>query len=210
MSREDLREVGKHRKTFEDARVELLREFRAGLLAQEVRSADVADEEEVAGEREPGNLAAPGLVVEKPGDVLWRVAGRVDCLESQAADAKHRAVDPAFVGVGWRPFLSAERRGVNEEFSRGTGLELGRAADEVRVDVRLQHVANAETLASRDLQELADVSGRIDDDGLPGSLIRDEIGVDREAGHEALMEEHVHLESLFAVAPQAVNRRCCA
>ena len=114
--------------------VERARHRLDGVLAVgvEVRAAGVADEQGVAGEHEPGLLAA-GVVGDDVGVVRGRVAGRGQRLQLGVAEAHDLA-------VGQRVVVELDA-GALGQVGRGARArdELGQARDVVGLHVRLEH-----------------------------------------------------------------------
>ena len=104
----------------------------AGCLVQQVRAAQVAGEDEVAGEQVAG-LVAERAVGDQEGQVLGGVARGVDGLDADVADGDLVAVVEAFAVEFVLPVRSALAGDV--DFRAGGGGEFAGAGEVVGVDV---------------------------------------------------------------------------
>ncbi len=140
---------------------------------QQIRPPHVADEDEVAREGPHGPVGASG-VGDDEGEVLRCVAGRRDHVDAHVAHHERVAVPHEdgvnalrAVVVGREPVLPVGVPLVREVEGgpRPVG-ELARAGHEVRVDVRLRHVRDAEPLVGRRAHVLLHVAVGVHHQGL--------------------------------------------
>ena len=117
--------------------------------------------------RSSGSSARAG-VGDRVGDVLRRVARRLENGEPQLANVERLAVAD-------RPVLVGELRTRPDDVRRaGQGGELAPARDVVVVEVRLDDVADPKVVLARRIEIDVDVAPRIDDRGEPRRLIGDQ------------------------------------
>ncbi|MDX6507943.1 MAG: hypothetical protein QOG06_2587 [Gaiellaceae bacterium] len=173
MSRVDLGLLGETRQPLE--RVEEI----LGALARldrEVGSRRVADQQRVAGEQ---------VTLDEEAAVLGPVAGGVQDADRDRAEAQLVAVGERLVGelrLGQR--VDGDGKVVLER-------EPAVAGDVVGVRVRLEN-ANDAYAAALGLRELGlDCVGGIDDHGLAGCLVADQVGRTAEVVVHELAKEHV-------------------
>ena len=190
MGREELEEVWEIGDPLEDAAVEFAGEPPPGFRPQQVRPTDVANEEEIASEQDPGRILAPRPVEQRKAHVLRRVSRRAQRLEAQASEADLVTLTDHGVGVGWRPFGAAEPRAVDARLVRQPSLELHSAADEVGVNMGLEDVGDAQALLPCQTHVRLDIAGGVDDGAPARGFVADHVGVDSKARDEATVQEH--------------------
>ena len=150
---------------------------------REVGPRGVADEEGVAGEREP-RLVGARVVDDEEDRVLGPVPRRVPREELDVADA-----DPAPVLERLVRVLGA-RQAMDVHGDAALQRERAVAGHVVRVRVRLEDGDEAGAVALEHLVELADVERRVDHDGLAGGLAADHVGRAAEVAMDELLEDH--------------------
>ena len=136
--------------------------------AQEIGAAHVADEHGVAGEHAVGHGVVRSLAHDD-ADRLGRVPGRRQHLERDVPEPQLLAVAKGLdreVDVG---ALAVRDRGA------GLGCELQMPAQEVGVDVRLDHPLDAQAVGVGVVEVDLDVAPRIDDHGPARVLVADEV-----------------------------------
>ena len=150
-------------------------------LHRQIGTSEVADEERVAGDREPGFVAAAG-VRDQEGHVLRAMARRGERRDPHVPEGDDVAVGERVVGV------------LDSRFGRHVDRGAGRldqpsmAGDMVGVVVGLEDVANREAVLLGQLEVVGDVPLRIDHRRL--SVRRHDIGGAAEIVVEHLAEEH--------------------
>ncbi len=149
----------------------------------EVGPRSVADEERVAGEDDP-RVCSARPVSHCEAAVLGPMAGRVDAAKDDVAEndlvvVLHRVV--RVLGCGCR--MDAHRNSVLECESPVT-------REMISVRVRLDCANDADLATLGLLEVLLDREGRIDDDGLAGARIADEIRRTPERVVDELREDH--------------------
>ena len=135
------------------------------LRPEQVRPADRPDEQRAAGEQEQ-RLVGPRPVGDRVGDVLRRVARRLENGEPQLAHVERLAVAD-------RPVLVSELRTRSDHVRRaGQRGEVPPARDVVVVEVRLDDVTDSKVVLAGRIEIDVDVAPRIDDRGKPRSTRR--------------------------------------
>ncbi len=168
MARPDLQEVGKLAEALERAeelpRAELHGAGHVRGALEQVGAAHVAHEEEVAGQR-AHRLIGARHVGDQKGEMFRRMSWRVHDGDLHLPHPEGRALaqqrSTRLRRVGVAPVGSPHAG----EMEAGTGAvrQLPRAGHEIRVDVRLGHVGDAESLRVGNLKVLIDVPVGIDD-----------------------------------------------
>ena len=133
-------------RVFKNACVKLRRKLLPRFFSEKVWPANISDEEEISRENKPRSLCASTAIKERPRNVLWRVAWSVECSQKNCSKLDFVPVRDDAVGVGWCPRLSTHARGVNSYVVTQPVLELCRATDEIRMDMRFENVADSENL----------------------------------------------------------------
>ena len=159
----------------------------AGGLVEQIGAADVAHEDEVAGQEEAGLLGG-GAVGDEERQVLGGVAWRVDRLRAHVAHGHDVAVAERLVVEGVGPLGAALGREVQAR-ARPVG-ELASAGLEVGVDVGLGHVRDPQAVARGEGDEGLDVATRVDHERLAGGLATDEVARLREVLVVDVLEQH--------------------
>jgi hypothetical protein len=147
----------------------------------EVRPADRADEERVAGEQQP-RLVATAAIDHGEREVLGAVAGRRDRADQNVAELELGTVVEPIVFV----LRLCSARDV-----QGRACRLGEApvaGDVVGVVVRLEHVHDPEVVLVGEVEVVLDLPLRVDDGRLPA--VGDHVGRAREVLVQHLAEEH--------------------
>jgi hypothetical protein len=151
--------------------------FNAGYTGsgfKEVGAADVADEEEVAGDEGDGLVGTAAFVGDEVGEVFGGVAWGVDGAEEDVADAEGIAVvEDGGVGAAFGPAggpVGGAFTG-EVEVDLGVGGELLGAADEVGMDVGFGDGGDLEVVVAGEGEVLLDVAFGIDNDGLAGGFL---------------------------------------
>ena len=178
VARPDLGEVAER----EQALDRLVQAARAFLLVdREVGPGDVADEERVARDHEPG-LVAPARVCDEVGGVLRAMPGRRERGHRDVADRDLVAVAERLV----REVDAGRRRHVD----RGAGClrEPPLAGDVVGMVVRLEDVRDREAVLLGQAKIVLDVPFRVDDGGL--AAVGDDVGGAAQIVVQHLSEEH--------------------
>lgn len=177
MRGEELNVVGQRQQLSSQALVELPGDVKAGVdpaggLVEQIRSPQIADEDEVAGEHEPGLLRCGG-VGQQEGEMFGGMPRSVHHPQHQLADGDGVTVSQAFALVAVLPVSSAFT-GQMGSGAGGIGQFSG-AGEEIGVNVRLGDVGDAHPLGFGQLQVGADVPTGVDDDGVAGGLTADEV-----------------------------------
>ena len=159
----------------------------AGGLVEQVRAADVADEDEVAGQEEAGRLGGRA-VGHQERQVLGGVARGVDRLDAQVADRDDVVVVERLVVEAVATSRAAF--GGQVEARAGARGELARAGLEVGVDVRLGDVGDAQPVARGERDEALDVAARVDHDRFAGRLAADQVARLGEVLVVDVLEQH--------------------
>ena len=152
-------------------------------LDREVWPCGVAHEERVAREDDP-RIVAPGAIAHREAAVLRPMTRRVDAAKKNVAELDLRAVGHRVVrvlGVGSR--MDAHRDAVLEREPPVPGEVVG-------VRVRLDRADDAHVAFLGFFEVLLDREGRIDDDGVTGTGIADEVGGAAERVVDELREDH--------------------
>ncbi len=152
-------------------------------LDREVGPRGISDEERVAREDDPRIVAARSIA-DREAAVLRPVARRVDAAKNDVAERDLRAVGHRVVrvlGVGCR--MDAHRDAVLEREPPVPGEVVG-------VRVRLDRADDADVALRGFVEVLLDREGRIDDDGVTGTGIADEVGGAAERVVDELREDH--------------------
>ncbi len=180
VTREDLDAVGELEQAVERV-VEPLGAL--GCTDGEVGPGGVADEERVAGQHEPGLIAARG-VDDGQAAVLGPVAGRVDHAQGDGADLDRVAVDHRIVRVvdlGRR--VDADRNAVLEREAAVPG-------DVVGVRVRLDRSHDPEPAPLGLGEQRLDRKRRVDEHGDAGFFVSHEVTRAAEIAVQELVEDH--------------------
>jgi hypothetical protein len=152
-------------------------------LDREIRPRRIPDEERVAGEHEPRFWRA-GRVQHSDAAVLRAVARGMDAAQYDLTERDLVPVLERIVRVlGAGSVMDADRDSVLEGETPVAREMIG-----VRVGLDRPHESNFAAL--RLLQVLLDRVGRIDDDGLTGALVADEVGGTAERIVDELREDH--------------------
>src|SRR5438105_11815689 len=139
------------------------------ITGEKVRPADVADEQRVTGEHTMWDAIA-SMLVDDEADRLRRMTGCRANLQLHLAETNALAVPQMPDGE-----LRLRRLAVPDGRARSFGqLEVTR--DEVRMDVRLDHPLDSQTMLLCICEIDGDVALRINDDRAPGGLVGDEVG----------------------------------
>ena len=138
---------------------------------QQVRAADVADEEGVAGEHPP--RFGVGVLVDHDGDRLGGVAGGRPGLERHLPEREVLAVRQGLDGE-LRPGSLA----VADDGSGGGG-DFEVAGEEIGVEVRFDDPLDVQACGLGVGQVLRDVALWVDDDGPAGRLVANEVAEQR-------------------------------
>ena len=152
-------------------------------LDREVGPRGISDEERVAREDDPRIVTARSIA-HREAAVLRPVTRRVDAARKNVAERDLRAVGHRVVrvlGVGCR--MDAHRDAVLEREPPVPGEVVG-------VRVRLDRADDADVALRGLLEVLLDREGRIDDDGVTGTGIADEVGGAAERVVDELREDH--------------------
>ena len=193
MARPDLQPVLVLRKRLQALpqrpRPHLHRPLDVGGAFEQVGTADVADEHEVAGDG--GNRqVGGGAVGDQERQVLGRVAGRVQHVDADVANLQVIAVvqEAAFRREGVLPVGIA----FVGEIQRAAGLvrELARARHVVGVDVGFGDVRDPQAFVRGGLDVLVDVAVGVDDNGLAVGLAADQVAGLRNRRFEEALDEH--------------------
>ena len=152
-------------------------------LDREVWPSGVAHEERVAREDDP-RIVAPGAIAHREAAVLRPMTRRVNAAKENVAERDLRAVGHRVVrvlGVGSR--MDAHRDALLEREPPVPGEVVG-------VRVRLDRADDAHVALLGFFEVLLDREGRIDDDGVTGTGIADEVGGAAERVVDELREDH--------------------
>ena len=149
---------------------------------EKVGAADVPDEEGVAREHAARRVVV-SVLVDEDADRLRGVTGGLHDLERHAAEADALA-------VAQRADLELGLGGAVADPGARLAGELEVAGEEVGVEVRVDDPDDRQTARRRVVEVLRDVTARVDDDGLSGRLVADEVGRLREAVEVVLAEVH--------------------
>lgn len=185
MAGEDPGVVRQREELVVDAGVETAREVlgSGSLGGQQIRTADVADEERVACEDAVGNRVA-GVFVHDDADRLGRVTGCREHLERDVTERYPLTVaEAAELEVGVGDLAVAD-------LGTGRACQLEVTREEVGVEVGLDHELDRETALGGRAEVLAHVTAGVDDDGTPGRLVGDQIRRLAQAVQVVLGEEH--------------------
>ena len=156
------------------------------LVDREIGPGDIADEERVARDDEPG-LRATALVRDQVGGVLGPVARRRERGDRDLPD-------PHRVPVGQRLVREVDARRGGDVDGRARRLrQPALAGDVVCVVVRLQHVRDREAVLLGEPEVVLDVPLRVDHDRL--APVRDDVGSAAEVLVQHLAEEHCRADS---------------
>ena len=154
-------------------------------LDREVGARDVADEQRVAAQHR-GRLAAEVAVAQHEGGVLGPVAGGVDGLDLNRAEAQDPAVVEGLVRVlGVGEPIDVDRR------PGGTG-EATVTGDVVGVVVGLEHVLDSNPVQAGKVEVWLDVPLRVDDRGDPLAHVADQVRGATEILVNHLPKQHCH------------------
>ncbi len=124
-----------HQELLEERIMEIAGKAPGLFLAEQIRAADRADKQRVAAE-DPGRLV---LLIHQDREVFRRVPGRVHELDRDVADAQPLTMRRFVVRI---PKM---RSGSGDGLGADSG-QLAGSAGEVRVDVRLEGVGDAQAL----------------------------------------------------------------
>ena len=195
MRRPDLQPVGPFRE-LPDLRVERPRAglhgaFHVRRALEQVRPADVADEDEVprgGGDR----LGRMRLIRHEKRQMLGRMARRVHHVERHVADLDPIAMlHQRRLLIAGKPVLPARVALVGEKQRRaGFRPQFAAARQKVGVNVRLSYVRHPRVLSARRVDVLIDVAIRIDDDRFTGDAATDQIAGLGEFRLEEPLDEH--------------------
>jgi len=149
----------------------------------EIGSADIADEEGVAGEDGVRFVGIGVAVEDEDGDGFGRVAGGFEDLESDLAEVEAVAV------AEWGERVLGFGGGTEADSGADAVAELEMAGDEIGVQVGEEDVLDGEVVLGGEGEVLVDVALGINDDGGGGGFVADEIGRVGETGEVELMED---------------------
>ena len=184
-----LDEVGERRQLGRDAVVELAGQRALDVVADQVGAAERTDEEEVARQQHLRHLGRARQVVDEKGQVLGRVAGRVQRLDAGLAQRERVAFVHRRVRERGLVELALVVRGDVDVGAGGLGQRLG-AGGEIGVDVRLEDADDPKVSGMGEVEVDVDVATRIDDDHLALALATDSVGIVRKAFVFEAFEEH--------------------
>ena len=163
------------------------------LLDRQVRPGDVVDEQGVAGEHRP-RLLATATIDQGEGGVLGPVARCVQGSDQKLADLELEAVvDRLVLVVGLGVAMDVDRR-------PGCRGQPAVAGDVVGVVVSLEDVLDRDPGVAGQLEVLVDLEARIDDRGLAGLLVADEIRGTTEIVVGDLAEDHEGTASASSIS----------
>ena len=173
---------------------------------EEVGTAEIADEDEVARYHAHGFGGAAPAVGDHEADVLGSVAGSVhrpdiDPAYDEAVPVAQQGDPVAVLRPLVLPVRSALRRKVG-----AAPVALGEfkaSREEIGVNVGFRHGRDPESLSSCDRHVAVDVALRVDDDRLARALAPYEVGVLCQLVVDDLSEEHVFPNG--PAAPSVVN-----
>ena len=149
-----------------------------------VRTADVADEQRIAGQHGVGGGGAAIEIEDENRDRFGGMARRLECLEAHASQLHTIAVSER------RERELRLRRPAKIDRRADAIAQLQVTGDEVRVKVREKDVLYLETVRVGERQILIDVALRIDDRRSARQFVANQIGRVREAIQIELMEDH--------------------
>ena len=171
----------------------------AGGFLKQVGSADIADENEIAGERAYVFVAA-GEIADEESQMLWRVSRSVRDSHANGANVNLGSVMESVATLERFPRvaeLAALARQV--QLRAGSLGELASPGKEVCVDVSFRHVRDAQAIGACRTRVYAYIGIRIDEDRLAGRLTRDQI---------ACLCKIVVVKTLEEHAPGRFRKRC--
>jgi hypothetical protein len=150
---------------------------------EQVWPSDIPDEQSVAGEHPVGDLVV-AVLEDEHADRFRSVPGGVHDLQRHLPET-----DPLTVG---EPPDLVLGRSLAAEADPGAGLagQLEVPADEVGVEVGVDHADDAQSSRLGVVEVLLDVSAGVDHDGLPGGGITDQVGGLGQAVEVVLGEVH--------------------
>ena len=155
-----------------DAGVLVVRRVAAGGLVEQVRSAEVTTEHEVAGERVAG-LVGERAVGDEEHEVLGRVAGGVHGLELDVAELDGVAVAEPLALEAIAPVVAALVGEVDG--GAGRGGQLAGAGQVVGVDVGLGDLDDGHAVLVGHVEIGPQVAAGVHDDRLAAALAADEV-----------------------------------
>ena len=151
--------------------------------SDQVRTADVADEQRVTGQHAVRNVVV-GMFIHHEADRLRRMSRGCQDLDR---DLTQRQSLPVSKEVDRKPELGTD---AIRDDRAGVRSELEMAADEVGVHVRLDNSLDRQALGRRLVEVHADIAPRIDDHGAAGRLVTDQVGGMRQTAEVVLSEDH--------------------
>ena len=166
--------------------VEIPREI-TGIMTdrrEQVGPTDITDEQGVAGEHAEG-LALRAVGTDDHADRFGGVPGGLEDLEVDGAEGDVITVRARLDG---ETHPTSSGLSVDDVGSSGIG-QLEMARQEIGVEVRLDHLGDAQTVRLGIAEVLGDVALRIDHDRLTGLGVADEIARVRQAVQVVLGEE---------------------
>ncbi len=152
-------------------------------LDRQVGPRSVADEQRVPGQQEPRLLGACP-VGDRETAVLGPVPRRVNHVQPHAADVDRLPVGERFEGY------AGSREGVDRDGHAVLEREAPVSGDVVRVRVGLQDADDPHVAPRRLLEVLLDRVCGVDDDGIAGFLVADQVGRAAEIVVDELREQH--------------------
>ena len=162
---------------------------------QQIRTSEITDEDEITG-HDTDRLVGPSAEVRyQETHVLGRVSRRMECLDPNLTDREDIVVleELDVVVTGLDPIVLPIRVSLigQEEFHAMSVTELAGPREKIGVDVRFSHAHDSEILLRGDLHVAIDVPLGVDNEGLPGLLTADEVGVLGKRRVEDLAKKHV-------------------
>ena len=170
----------------------LVENFRTG----QVRPADVADEEHVAGQKHARRGRAHE-VADQQRDGIGRMPGGEEHFHARRAGFENLAFDQGFVGVGHAGV------GMDVDIRAGCRTQFLAAADVVGVHVGLDDADDAHALVTGDFQVAVDVAFGIDHHALMRGRTAEDVRETTQPRSLYLFEIHFFLLSAQALRPAA-------
>jgi hypothetical protein len=183
MAGEHLQPIVKCGQAVKQAGVHLVGQLVHLCFAQQVRAADIADEEEVAGQQEPGFRAAC-MVYHRQAHMLRRVTGRMDgpqghCPNGHLIAIVHGLVLKCGAGLGGQVDSGA-----------GAGGQFAIAGDVIGVEVGVKDVRDPQPIGLGDLEIAVHIALRVHHGTHARLAATDQIGNAAQALKEELPEDH--------------------